>query len=315
MLFGTLSLIGGIVLIVWGAERFTDGALRTATRFAVSPFYVGVIVSGFEPENLVTGVAAAVGQLPQVALGTVIGSTVFLLTAALGVALLAVPMDVNIPREGPFAMLLSLAGLVATLGTDGTANRLEGFLLVLGAIGLMVWLYRCSPVFRRTANEDEPPDGAAAPPSAIKAVGLLIVATTVIVFGAELLVSGVRRLVSTAGLSEAFLGMAVIGLGESLEETARMVAPARRGHPELALGNVVGTVVTLLAFNLGLIALVQPLTADPLVLRLHVPYLAGCTVVVAVALLALRKLGRRSGALLVALYVVYLAINLAHMWR
>lgn len=62
--------------------------------------------------------------------------------------------------------------------------------------------------------------------------------------------------------------MTVVAIGESLEETARMVAPARRGHPDLALGNVVGTIVILLALNLGLIAPVRPLTVDPLVLRL-----------------------------------------------
>ena len=104
--------------------------------------------------------------------------------------------------------------------------------------------------------------------------------------------------------SEVFLGMTVIALGESLEETARMVAPARRGHPELAWGNVVGTVIIFLTLNLGLIALIRPLTSDPLVLRLHAPYLIGCTLLVTIALLWAKKLGRAMGALLVALYVL-----------
>jgi cation:H+ antiporter len=74
---------------------------------------------------------------------------------------------------------------------------------------------------------------------------------------------------SSLGFSETFLGMAVVGMGESLEEAARMVPAARRGHPELACGNVVGTVVILLGVNLGVVALVEPLIADPLVVRLH----------------------------------------------
>ncbi len=69
--------------------------------------------------------------------------------------------------------------------------------------------------------------------------------------------------------------MTIVAMGESLEETARMVVPARRGHPELAWGNVVGTLVILLGLNLGVIALVRPLAAAPLVLRLHIPYLIG----------------------------------------
>jgi cation:H+ antiporter len=133
--------------------------------------------------------------------------------------------------------------------------------------------------------------------------------------GAYIMVRGVHMLRSAGRLSETFLGMAVIGLGESLEETARMVVPARRGHPELAWGNVVRTVVILLALNLGLVALIQPLTADPLVLRLHAPYLAGCVLIVALAIAWARRLGRPMGVLLLALYAVYLALNVAHMWR
>jgi cation:H+ antiporter len=102
-------------------------------------------------------------------------------------------------------------------------------------------------------------------------------------------------------------------LGESLEETARMVAPARQGHPELAWGNVVGTVIILLALNLGVISLIRPLAAEPLVLLFHAPYLIGCTILVAVALLSAKRLGRGMGATLLGLYLVYLTVNLYYI--
>src|SRR6059036_3852933 len=113
-------------------------------------------------------------------------------------------------------------------------------------------------------------------------------------------VQGARSLLASVRLSEAFLGMAVVGMGESLEETARMVTPVRRGHPELAWGNVVGTVVVLRTLNLGIIAMVNPVTADSLVLRFHAPYLVACTIAVAVALLSRRSLGRWAGSALIA---------------
>lgn len=115
MLTGAILLIAGMGLVLWGADRFTDGALRTAARFSLSTFYVGAVVSGFEPENLVTGGAAVLDGLHQVALGTVIGSSVFLLTAGLGLTLLLVPMDVRVPREGALAMVASLVLFVAVL--------------------------------------------------------------------------------------------------------------------------------------------------------------------------------------------------------
>jgi cation:H+ antiporter len=314
MLIGALLLVAGIALVLWGAERFTDGALRTAMRFSLSSFYVGAVVSGFEPENLVTGAAAAVDGLDQVALGTVIGSAVFLLTAGLGVTVLLVPMEVRIPREGPLAMVLSLLLFAGALW-DGTVSRTEGVVLALTAIGLMVWLYRRSPLFQRSADKNGDPAEAEPRGSRARAIGLLIAGVAVMLVGAELMVRGVHALLGAMRLSETFLGMVVIGMGESLEETARMVVPARRGHPELAWGNVVGTVVILLALNLGLVALMHPLTADPLVIRLHAPYLAGCVLIVAGALLWARRLGRPMGVLLLALCALYLALNLAHMWQ
>jgi cation:H+ antiporter len=309
VLIGSVLLVVGIALVLWGAERFTDGAVRTATRFGLSMFYVGAVVSGFEPENLVTGVAAAAGNLPQIALGTVIGSAIFMLTGGLGAALLLVPMAVRLPREGSLAMLASIVPFAVALWNDGTVSRVEGAVLVLVAVSLLVWLYRRSSVFRRSTTDDD--NGSSRP----RAVGLLVLGAAVMIVGAELLVHGARALLDAVALSETFLGMVVVGMGESLEEATRMVTPARQGHPELAWGNVVGTIIVLLTFNLGVVALVRPITADPLVLRLHAPYLIGCTIIVASALLWARALGRAMGASLVVLFLLYLALNVSRMWR
>lgn len=311
MLLGIVLLIGGIALIMWGAEWFTDGAIKTAVVMTLSPFYVGIVVSGFEPENLVTGLRAAIEGFPQIALGTVIGSAIFLLTAALGIALLLVPMEVRIPKAGAVAMLVSVVAFLMSIW-DGDVTRIEGAVLVTVAIGLLVWLYQSSPIFLKAEKGDD--DEVKSRPSRWKAVGLLVGGTAVLLAGAECVVRGIGTLINVLRLSETFLGMAVVGMGESLEETARMVPAARRGHPELAWGNVVGTVIILLGVNLGIVALVRPLVADALVLRFHVPYLVGCVILVASALLVSRKLGRPMGFLLVGLYLFYLALNLRHMW-
>lgn len=305
-----LLFLVGVGLVLWGAERFTDGAIRMSTLFALSPFFVGTVISGLEPENLATGIAATIGGLPQVALGTVIGATIFMLTAGLGLALLLVPMEVTIPKAGAMAMLGSLLPFALVLWNDGAVSRWEGALLVLVAVGVLGWLYRRSTGFLAPSLDDVQ---NAQRSSRVKALGLLVLGVGGMLVGAELVVRGASGLIRSLGISETFFGMTVVAIGESVEETARMVAPARRGHAELAWGNVVGTVIMLVAFNLGVIAMVRPLTADPLVLRLHAPYLIGCTLLVGGALLVARRLGRGMGIILVLLYVLYLALNLPHM--
>jgi cation:H+ antiporter len=311
MLLGALLLVAGLGLVLWGAERFTGGAIASAARFGLSPFFVGAVVSGFEPENLVTGLVAAVQGLPQVALGTVIGAAIFMLTGGLGLALLLVPMEVRIPRAAAMAMAASLMPFAVVLWNDGTVSRGEGALLLATGVGLIVWLSRRSRLPVGTADPADPSRAL----HRARALGLLAGGAAVMLVGAELLVRGVTMLIATLRLSETFLGMIVVGMGESVEEAARMVTPARRGHPELAWGNVVGTVVILLALNLGAIALVRPLSADPLILRLHAPYLMGCTLLVASGLLWARRLGRGMGGLLVGLYLLYLGLNLPHIFQ
>lgn len=198
MLIGLLLLVGGIALVVWGAERFTDGAMGVAVRFGLSTFYVGVLVSGFEPENLVTGGAAALSDLPQIALGTVVGSAVFLLTAGLGVTLLVIPMEVRIPRAGGLAMIASVLAFSLTLWNDGTVTRREGLMLVAVALGLMAWLYRATPVLMHArAEEAGDHHGREMDASRVKVFSLLLLGVGVMLAGAELVVHGARTLLAS----------------------------------------------------------------------------------------------------------------------
>ena len=304
MIAGAIVVVVGLAAVVWGADRFTDGAVAGGRRLGVSAFWIGAAASGLEPENLTTGISATAAGLPQIALGTVIGATIFMLTGALGLSLLLVPMRVTIPRAGAFAMAIAV-GAFGVVFADGRVTRGEGVALVAVATALMAWLYRRSRAFRAEREADDD-----APWTLRHTLLWLTLGLVALVIGADLVVRGARLIVATSALSETFLGMVVVGLGESVEETVRMVVPARRGHPELALGNVVGTLVVLLTLNLGLIAMVAPVSADPYVRAFHAPFMAACAIGVAAALLLFHRLGRGAGAALATAYVVYLAVNL-----
>lgn len=303
----------GIGVVLWAAERLTDGVVAAAASFAVSAFFVGVLVSGFEPENLVTGVVANFEGLSQVALGTVIGAAVFMLLGGFGAALLIVPMKVEIPRWGALTMVLSLLPFGWVLLNDGVVSRPEGLLLVFVCVALMVWLYRTSPILVAARTDGEFETTMKKPQPRLRALFLIVLGITGLLIGAEMVVYGATGIIQRFSVSEAFFGMTVVAIGESLEETARMVSPARRGRSDIALGNVVGTTIILLNLNLGLIALLHPITVDAWVLKFHVPYLIACVLLVGAVLIMAKRLGRGTGAMLIFLYLVYLVINLSHL--
>src|SRR5207253_2402433 len=121
---------GGIVLVVAGAEAFFDGLLGTAARIGVAPFALTLVVSGFEPENLATGIAANLKGLGNAAAGTFLGGTTFL---ALGVAGLAAAITPLIGPPPGRALVWAAAAPIPlfALALDGRLSRLDGGLLVV----------------------------------------------------------------------------------------------------------------------------------------------------------------------------------------
>jgi Ca2+/Na+ antiporter len=184
-----LVLLLGVGLILWSAERLTDSVV--AASFTVSAFFVSALVSGFEPENLVTGLVANFQGLPQIALGTVLGAAIFMILGGLGAALLIVPMEVKIPRAGVLAMPASLVPFGWVLFNDAIVSRSEGILLLIVCGALMVWLYRGSPVLLAARSDEETEHAVEELPSPRHALLMLAVGTAGLLVGAEFVVAGV----------------------------------------------------------------------------------------------------------------------------
>src|SRR5436189_380337 len=122
---GVLLLVGGLALVVGGAELFFDGLLATAARIGLSAFVLTVVISGFELENLAAGIAADLKGLPNAAAGTFLGGTTFLALAVAGLAAAVRPIRAALPpatlawtAAAPFPLLV--------LGLDGRLSRLAG---------------------------------------------------------------------------------------------------------------------------------------------------------------------------------------------
>lgn len=293
---GVVLLVGGLVLVVGGAELFFDAVLASASRLGVSAFLLTVVVSGFELENLVAGIALAVKGLPDAAAGTFLGGTTFLALGVAGLGALVAPLRAELPR-GVLAWT-ALSGLpLLALGVDGELGRLDGVLLV-------VWF---AVALAGLAHSGRGLVGGPAPSGRMRFAALRLVAGLAILSaGGELLGEGLRRVVERFGVSPALLGNTAIAASVEAEEIGRVAVPARRGRPDVALGNVVGTIVHFVGLNAGVIALVRPLELSGTTRALHLPVMAASALLLA-ALLARGGLGRATGMLLLVLYLGYVA--------
>ena len=290
----------GIVLIVAGAELFFEGILSAAGRLGVSAFALTVVVSGFEIENLAAGIAADLNGLPDAAAGTFLGGTTFLALAVAGCGALIAPLRARLPAS---ALVWTAAAPLPLLlfGLDGTLSRLEGAALVVWFGVALLGLWRAGRSLL----------GLGEFPRKRFSLGRIVGGLAVLGIAGELLGEGLRRVVSGYGVSESLLGNTVLAASVEAEEVGRVAVPARRGRADVAVANILGTIVHFACLNAGVIALVRPLDLDQASRYLHLP-VAAASPAVFVGLFAVRRgLGRIEGALLLTLYAAYVAVAVA----
>jgi cation:H+ antiporter len=297
---GLVLLVAGLVLVVAGAELFVAGLLPTAARLGISPYAFTLVVSGLEMENLAAGIALNTRGLGNAAAGTFLGGTTFLALAVPGLAAVLSPLQVRMP----FATLAwtAVAPLpLFALGIDGRLSRIDGAILV-------VWFAVALTALVRTGRGLI----AAEPPKSTRHGLLKLCAGLLVLTGAgDMLAEGVRRVVRHLSVSPTLLGNAAIAPAVELEEVGRVAVPTRRGRPDVAVGNVLGTIVHFAALNAGIIALVRPIHLDHATRDLHLPVAGASALMLAALLLWRRGLTRGDGVGLLLLYAIYVVAAVA----
>lgn len=303
-----LLVVAGLLLILWFAEKIVDGTVGVARSLHASTFLIAAVILGFDPENLAVGAVASFENADGIALGTILGSAMVSIALAFGITALVAPMRFErVPRE-ILAVLVLAAVLLAAVGMDGRLSRIDGAILLASyivGISALVRLGKRGREVRGLAGEVKHMEEVVGR-GAVAAPGFLALSLLGLIAGGELLVTGATDLIRRFGLSQTVVGMTVIALAISAEELARELPAARQGRPEIAFGNVAGSILAFFLFNAGVIALVRPLEVSPETTRFYLPFAAGTAVLVCA--LALRgQFPRWTGAALVLLYVAFVA--------
>ena len=306
--FALGELVLGAFLAVWATDRLLAGLVGLARFLPVSVFAAGALLSGFEVENVAVGIAAGLDRADEIALGSVFGGAIFLVCAALGAGALIAPLRVRLPRS--FVLLLVAAPLAAGIGIAGerTGPAAGVVLLVLFAAAMTHLVHRSRDEGFGLDAEVEEELGH--PRSRPVVLALTLLGLVGVALGGKLVADGAESITAGFGLAPLFVGMVVAPAAVELEEIARQAVPARRGHPEVSAANLVGTQLYFCLFTLGVLSLTVPIEIDPRVRSFDWPFLVGASALAAVFLWR-GRVGRREGAVLVALYLVYAALRAA----
>ena len=303
------ALVVGIVALVWGANRFVDGADAGARSLGVPPIVVGLTVVAFAtsaPELLVSSVAAFSGS-PDIGIGNALGSNIANMGLVLG--LTAAVRPVGLPerllrQELP---LLALAMVVTFfLLQDSRLGRLDGILLLSGLVGFAVLTVR-NALRARPANHAAELAANPAANGTASAALQLVVGLVVLLLSSRALVWAAASLARFMGIPELVIGLTVIAVGTSLPELAASVACALRGQPEMAVGNIVGSNLFNLLGVLGLPGVIMPQAIDSAVIERDFAAMVALTLL-AVTLAysgSVKRISRLGGLLLLLAYGAY----------
>lgn len=308
-----LLLIIGIVLVLWGADKLTDGATALARRFHVPDLVIGLTVVAFGTSlpEFVTSFTAVLHQYEAISMGNIVGSNIFNTLLIVGASALTYPIWVSrssLSKDIPFALLASLALFVLCQDTvfsgadSQTITMGDGLILLLF---FAIFMYYTFSIARSSDMVSDEGDTSVSTYGIWRIVLYIVFGLAGLIFGGNFFVESASDLARTWGVSEHIIGLTIVAGGTSLPELATSIVAARKGNSAIAIGNVIGSNIFNIFFVVGFCALVSPISAESIT-SFDLFLLIGSILLLWVFAFTSRKISRLEGGALMLLYVLYL---------
>jgi cation:H+ antiporter len=314
ILHWALTTVGLVILLLAG-DALVRGAVNLSLRIGIPALIVSltIVAFGTSAPELLIGISAVHEGKPGLALGNVVGSNIANVLLVLGLPALLSRMHTSRfdTRRSYVMMVLATIGFMA-LAAVGPLTWVSGVILLVG-LGLVLGdqLRSARAHMADRPNEDiDDLEGADPDMPWWQIAGFLAIGLIGLPLGADLLVTNASEIARDFGVSDAVIGLTLVAVGTSLPELATTVMAAMRQQADVALGNVIGSNIFNLLAILGVTTLFGTIPVAPEFMRFDLWVMLGASLILAPFVLMGRDLGRRWGALLTALYVIYVLIVL-----
>ena len=295
MLLEYLGVLGGLILLIFGADRFVIGAANIARNMGVSPLIIGVSIVGIAtsaPEILVSSAAAIDGKT-EIAIGNAIGSNIANIGMVLGLTALLKPIMISSKTLRQEYLLMFLSAIIAfSVLFNLDLSRVDSLILIT-ILGFFIWwiiqmakqsLYT-DPIVGEFEQE------LAIVTSLPRSFTLTLIGLLLLLGGAELLINSSVAIATYFGLSDLVIGLTIIAIGTSLPELAASIMSVIKNEADIAVGNVLGSNMFNMLAVIGIPGLIQPTQYEEVVLYRDLPVMLGLTVLIGL-MAFLQKRGR-----------------------
>ncbi len=312
LMLSTVVLLVGLIVLVWSADKFVEGAAATAFHAGMPSLLIGMVVIGFgtsAPEMVVSAISASQGN-PGLALGNAYGSNISNIALILGITALISPIQVKsgiLRKELP--VLLGVTVLAVIQLVDLRLDRLDAVVLLIVFFVIMGWWIFLGLRERRDSLEVDLDVELEMHPMPLKpALFWLVSGMLLLVASSRALVWAAVDIAHAFGVSDLIIGLTIVAVGTSLPELASAVAATKKGEHDLALGNVIGSNLFNTLAVVGIAAAIHPLDVGTEVLYRDCAVMGALTVILLLTCIGIggqRRITRVEGGVLVLIYLAY----------
>lgn len=311
MILNVLFILVGIVLVLWGADRLTDGAVAVAEKLKMPQIVIGltIVAMGTSMPEFCVSLVSALKGTTDLAVGNIVGSNIFNTLLIVGVSAWVAPMTIlksTVRKDIPFALFASVVLLIMCL--DGNISRLDaGILFVLFLVFMYVTLKGAKTKDDDTTAKTESIEDKKKPMAAWLSIVWIIVGLACLIGGSNLFVEGATKVAEHIGVSEAVIGLTIVAGGTSLPELATSVVSARKGNSGIAIGNVLGSNVFNILAILGVTGVITPMHLQGITM-LDLSMMVVSTLLVWLFSFTKYKIARWEGVVLTIVFIGYMVV-------
>jgi len=314
MLMATIAIIIGFVVLVWSADRFVAGAAALAHHLGMSAMMIGmtVVALGTSAPEIFASATAALSNASELAIGNALGSNIANIGLVLGITCLVSPLPIRaaiFKKEVPMLIVITLLSGLCFI--DGYFGIWDGLFLIT-ALVIVLWLMIREKHVHPEEDLGFGDEDTVIPEYTTKqALAWVSVGLIALMASAKSLVWGATEIAQAFGVSDLVIGLTIVAIGTSLPELAASITSARKGHHDIAIGNIIGSNLFNLLAVMSLPGLINPTEVESVVLYRDFSTMTLLTFMLVGFAWIMRKQGkiaRSEGTALLFTYAAYLGL-------
>ncbi|PLW80186.1 calcium/sodium antiporter [Candidatus Woesearchaeota archaeon] len=298
-----------VYFLVKSSDKFVDAATIIADKLGVSHFIIGltVVSIGTSLPELGASIAASLAGDSEIVIGNIVGSNIANIAFVLGIGVLLASIKIkksHFKIDAP--LLILITAIFAIMGFDGVYNWIDGLVLLLLFLFYISFLIQREDIVTEAASEIEFDHKTHRYHSNILRMLLSIV---VLYVSAKYLVFSGEGIAEFLGISNAVIGLVGIAIGTSLPELAVTISSAKKGNPQLLLGNVIGSNISNILLIGGVASLITPLTVATSLLYFIYPIFIFLTILMLIFMRLRAEFRNMEGISFLFIYMFFLVLS------